>query len=89
LFDPGGQQGSLRSIATLLGVSLGIPEHTTFSLRSIDLLPLLNSPQQLAQYHFRCRAFFSVLTVLSGSTLNIRECHGWPAQPSGAFFGLA
>lgn len=30
-------EGLLRSIASLLGVSLGIPDHTTFSRRSADL----------------------------------------------------
>jgi len=30
-------EGLLRSVATLLGVSLEVPDHTTFSRRSVDL----------------------------------------------------
>src|SRR3954468_3169469 len=30
-------EGLLRSIASLLGISLAVPDHTTFSRRSIDL----------------------------------------------------
>jgi Transposase DDE domain len=42
-------EGLLRSIATLLGVSLAVPDHTTFSRRSIGLslvtpLPPTNGP---------------------------------------------
>src|SRR3954465_11583122 len=38
-------EGLLRSVVTLLGVSLAIPDHTTFSRRSIDLsLPTTLTP---------------------------------------------
>jgi len=38
-------EGLLRSIATLLGVSLAIPDHTTFSRRSVGLSPTTALPQ--------------------------------------------
>jgi hypothetical protein len=40
-------EGLLRSIMTLLGVSLGIPDHTTFSRRSVALsLPTRLTPSR-------------------------------------------
>jgi hypothetical protein len=40
-------EGLLRSILTLLGVSLTVPDHTTFSRRSTGLsLPTLRTPSR-------------------------------------------
>src|SRR3954447_18853790 len=44
-------EGLLRSIATLLGVSLAVPDHTTFSRRSVGLAPLPVLPQNTPAVH--------------------------------------
>src|SRR3954447_9700094 len=38
-------EGLLRSVMTLLGVSLRVPDHTTFSRRSVDLSLPVTQPQ--------------------------------------------
>src|SRR3982751_1848559 len=44
-------EGLLRSIAALLGVSLAVPDHTTFSRRSVGLAPLPVLPQNTPAVH--------------------------------------
>jgi Transposase DDE domain len=44
-------KGLLRSVATLLGVSLTIPDHTTFSRRSVGLSLATTLPPTLGPVH--------------------------------------
>ena len=44
-------EGLLRSITTLLGVSLAVPDHTTFSRRSVSLLLPMSLPPSREPVH--------------------------------------
>ncbi len=62
-------EGLLRSLATLLGVSIGIPDHTTFSRRS----PGLSLARSLAQ----AQARGPVQVVIDATGLKVHGAGEW------------
>src|SRR5829696_4425666 len=70
-------EGLLRSLATLLGVGIGIPDHTTFSRRSPGLA-LANS---LAQAQAQARG--PVHVVIDATGLKVHGAGEWLAETHG------
>jgi len=46
--------GPLRSLSTLLGLGIGVPDHTTFCLRSANLALATALAQNMGR--FKCRS---------------------------------
>jgi hypothetical protein len=66
-------EGLLRSIMTLLGVSLAVPDHTTFSRRSVGLAPLSALSQNTAAVH----------VVLDSTGLKVYGAGEWQVKKHG------
>jgi hypothetical protein len=66
-------EGLLRSILTLLGVSLAVPDHTTFSRRSVGLAPLKALPQNTPAVH----------VVLDSTGLKVYGAGEWQREKHG------
>src|SRR4051812_39573806 len=69
-------EGLLRSLTTLLGMSVGIPDHTTFSRRSPDLA--------LATALARAQASGPVHVVIDATGLKVYGAGEWLAEKHGA-----
>jgi len=66
-------EGLLRSIATLLEVSLAIPDHTTFSRRSVGLPPTTALPQTAGPVH----------VVIDSTGLKVYGAGEWQTEKHG------
>ena len=69
-------EGLLRSLTTLLGVSLGVPDHTTFSRRSPGLT--------LATALARAQASGPVHVVIDATGLKVYGAGEWLVEKHGA-----
>src|SRR3954451_18657406 len=69
-------EGLLRSLTTLLGMSVGVPDHTTFSRRSPDLA--------LATALARAPARGPVHVVIDATGLKVYGAGEWLAEKHGA-----
>src|ERR687890_619442 len=68
-------EGLLRSLASLLGVGIGVPDHTTFSRRS----PGLGLARSLAQ----AQARGPVQVVIDATGLQVHGADAWLAEANG------
>src|SRR4051794_33987365 len=66
-------EGLLRSILILLGVGLAVPDHTTFSRRSVGLAPLPALPQNTPAVH----------VVLDSTGLKVFGAGEWQREKHG------
>src|SRR5947209_8767613 len=66
-------EGLLRSVMTLLGVSLAIPDHTTFSRRSVSLSPATPLPPTAEPVH----------VVIDSTGLKVYGAGEWQAEKHG------